>query len=157
MGCGKKFKEKFYLLVKIKDGKITNSTTVELVGNPGLPISLTNLRLFNLVDKSFTKEYSKRNLFYTRNQVKQYNSDLVFFSTSYQIYEENTNSTLTFTGININDSFVSTRPDGKYIGAVSGGTGRFEGATKIVWEVTTDPKDNTKYWTYTVTGYRPKC
>jgi hypothetical protein len=41
----------------------------------------------------------------------------------------------------------------------SGATsGRFEGATKVVLSIVTDPKDSTiKYRTYTVTGYRPTC
>jgi|688.fasta_scaffold370925_2 hypothetical protein len=152
MGCGKKFKEKFY-----SGGKIQDRTLVDIVTIPNIPISISNLRLSNLSDKTFTKKYSKRNIFVQRYQVKQYNSESVLISTNYQVYEEDTNSTLLFTGIIIEDSTIVLRPDGKYTGTVTGATGRFEGATKVLWEVYTDPKTKERQLTWTVTGYRPKC
>jgi hypothetical protein len=157
MGCGKKFKEKFYNVTKIKDGKVQNATLVDIVTIPNIPVAISDLRLLNLVDKTFTKEYPKRHLFFTRNQVKQYNSESALNSINYQVYEEDTNSTLLFTTIDINDSIIPNRPDGKYTGTITGATGRFEGATKLVYNLYTDPKTKEKQRTYTVTGYRPKC
>jgi hypothetical protein len=158
MGCGKEFKEKFYDFGKIVDGKVQNATNVDIVTIPNTPISSSNLRLYNLSNKTFTKEYPNRNLFYTRYQVEQYNSDLVLITTNYQVYEKNTNSSILFTIIEIEDSIIPSRQDGKYTGTVTGASGRFEGATKVVLSIVTDPKDSTiKYRTYTVTGYRPKC
>jgi hypothetical protein len=157
MGCGKKFKEKFYDVIKIKDGKVQNATDVDLVTIPNIPVAGSNLRLFNLSDKTFTKEYSNRKLFLQRYQVKQYNSESFLISTNFQIYEKDTNSTLLFTTIDILNSFIYIIPDGKYTGTITGATGRFEGATKLVWEVYTHPKTKEKQITYTVTGYRPKC
>jgi hypothetical protein len=155
--CGKKFKEKIYVVFKTKDGKFQNGTDVELITKPGLPISFSNLRLLNLSDKTFTKEFPKKNMFVSRYQIKQYNSPSVFFSTNYQIYEEDTNSTLLFTALDIFKSILFIRPDGKYTATVTGATGRFEGATKIVYNIYTDIKTKEIQFTYTVTGYRPKC
>ncbi len=157
MGCGKKFKEKFYNVTKFKDGKIQSETIVDIVTIPNIPIAYSDLRLMKLVDKTFTKEYPKRNFFFTRNQVKQYNSESALNSINYQVYEEDTNSTLLFTTIDILNSIAPFRPDGKYTGTITGATGRFEGATKLVWTLYTDPKTKEKQRTYTVTGYRPKC
>jgi hypothetical protein len=157
MGCGKKFKEKFYIVIKIKDGKLQNGRDVELVTIPNIPTSSSNLRLLNLVDKTFTKEYPNRTFFLQRYQVKQYNSESVLLSTNYQVYEEDTNSTLLFTLLTIDDAIIPIRPDGNFIGTVTGATGRFEGATKVLINNTTDPKTKEKKLTFTVTGYRPKC
>jgi hypothetical protein len=157
MGCGKKFKEKFYYAIKVKDDKLQNGTEVDIVTIPNIPIANSILRLYNLSDKTFTIEYPKRNLFTQRYKIKQYNSESAFTSTNYQVYEEDTNSYILFTQIIINDSNIPVKPDGKYTSTVTGATGRFEGATKVFWTQYTDPKDKTLYRTFTVTGYRPNC
>ena len=96
-------------------------------------------------------------MFLQRYQVKQYNSESVLISTNYQVYEEDTNSTLLFTATDILNSITYVRPDGKYTGNITGATGRFEGATKLILKIYTDHKTKEKQYTFTVTGYRPKC
>ncbi len=79
------------------------------------------------------------------------------FSSNYQIYEEDTNSTLLITGLDILKSIIYLKPDGIYELTVTGATGRFEGATKVVQKNYTDPKTKERQLTFTVTGYRPTC
>jgi hypothetical protein len=156
--CGEKFVEKCYSVV-VKDN-VPNGTIVGIVTIPNIPITESNLKLFYLTDKTFTKEFPKKTFFIQKYQVKQYNSTSIFTSTNYQIYEEDTDSIITFVRNDINDTFIPTRKDGKYNCAVTGASGKFVGATKVIQTIYTDTKDTTKYTQYTtfkISGYRPKC
>lgn len=155
--CGEKFMEKFYNVIKVKNGEIINGSVVDIVTIPNIPVSGSDLRLYNLVDKTFTKVFKKRNLLIQRYQVKQPNSTSFFVFTNNQMYDSDTDSSISFTGSYNADKFIYIRPDGNYKMNITGANGKFEGATKLNLNIFTDTKTFEKQLTFTVTGYRPKC
>jgi hypothetical protein len=157
MCCGKKFKEKFYNVIKVKNGEIINGTIVDIVTIPNIPISNSDFRLYSLVDKTFTKDFPNQNLLIQRYNIKQPNSTSFFVNTINQMYDADTDSTISFTGTYIADKFIYIRPDGNYKMNITGANGKFEGATKLNLNIFTDTKTFEKQLTFTVTGYRPKC